>query len=66
MTEHPQQPLTDLEKAIINAGKHQKRKVCYICGQPEGSSGDGQNRRMVHTANNRWACNYCHNQGTGQ
>lgn len=64
--EKPAQPLSTIDQAYIDARRPKRKIKCCVCGQPEGSSGDGQPRRMVHLGDGKWACNYCNNQGPGR
>ena len=62
---HPAQPLSAIDLAYAEARRPKRRIKCMICGEPEGSSGDGERRRMLHVANEQWVCNFCNNQGPG-
>jgi hypothetical protein len=52
---------SQLERDFDRTFKPQPRKHCLICGAPEGSSGDGANRRFLRVQDG-WVCNYCNNQ----
>jgi hypothetical protein len=54
---------SEQEKALDKTFKHPPTKHCAVCGSPEGYGPDGKPVRMIALGGDKWACNYCNNQG---